>query len=143
MNPEDLKFLYGTSFLGIFLGILVLGLATAFFVCLFLSSCFQRIPEKFRVLSPGKVWFLLIPGFAFVWNFWIFPGLSRSFKAYFDSVGDPLVGDCSENIGVAYSVCSLVSLVPCVGFLSAPAALVLLIVYLIKAHDLRNRIPAS
>jgi hypothetical protein len=111
------------------------------FICLLLQQCYQRIPEQFRKQQPNMVWLLLIPCFAFIWNFFVFPPLSKSFKAYFDSINKTDVGDCQESIGLAYSICSAASIVPYLGCLTGVGSLVLLIIFLIKTNDLKNQIP--
>jgi hypothetical protein len=111
------------------------------FVCYLLQQCLNRIPPQFRKQQPGMVWLLLIPCFSLVWNFFVFPPISKSFKAYFDSINRTDVGDCQEGIGLAYSICCAASIVPYVGCLGALGALVLLIMYLVKITDLKNQIP--
>jgi len=108
-----------------------------------LYADYQRIPPGFRKQEPGLVWLLLIPCFNVVWNFFVFPGLSDSFKAYFDSVGDSSVGNCARDLGLGYAICCAASLVPLVGCLTGIVSLVLLILYLVKANDLKNRIPLT
>jgi hypothetical protein len=110
-------------------------------VCLILQKCFERIPPQFRQQQPGMVWLLLIPCFSLVWNFFVYPKLSQSFKAYFASVNRTDVGDCQESIGLAYSICAACCIVPYLGCLSGIAALVLLIIFLIKTNELKNQIP--
>jgi len=143
MKPEDFNFLFGAWAVLAMIVALVIGLAIAAFICWLLVGNYRRIPEPFRVMDPAKVWFLLIPCAPLIWNFWVFPGLSRSFKAYFDSVNDTTVGDCNEKIGLWYSIACATSVIPCVGYITGVAALVLLIVYLIKANELKNRIPVT
>lgn len=123
---------------GIAIGI---GLAIHVVVCLLLSGCCSRIPQQFRKQEPGMVWLLMIPCFYLVWNFFVYQRLADSFKAYFDSVGRTDVGDCGKSIGLAYAICAACCIIPCVNYLAFPAALVLLIIYLVKAMDLKSRIP--
>ncbi len=52
----------------------------------------------YRVMKPWEVWLLLIPFFNVFWNFRVFPGLSHSFKAYFEAKGDSAVGDRSAKV---------------------------------------------
>ena len=108
-----------------------------------LYTDFQRIPRAFRKLESGLVWLLLIPCFNIVWNFYVFPGLSDSFKAYFNSVGDNSVGNCARDLGLGYAICCAASVIPFVGCLTGIVSLVLLIMYLVKANDLKNRIPLT
>lgn len=89
------------------------------------------------------VWLLLIPCFNLVWNFFVYPKLADSYKAYFDSVGRPEVGDCGKGIGLAYCICVACSIVPYIGVLPALAALVLWIIFLVKAKELRDMIPVA
>ncbi len=70
------------------------------------------------------------------WNFFVYPRLSDSYKEYFDSVGRHDIGDCGRNLAFWYCVCYII---PCVNIIS----LVLLVIYLLKANDLKNQIPAA
>ena len=121
---------------------LLLFFAVTIIICLLLQNCYKRVPQQFRKMEPGLVWLLLIPCFPLVWNFFVFPRLSQSFKSYFDSIGRTDVGDCSGGIGLAYSICYAASVVPYLGCLTLIASLVLLIVFLVKANELKNQIPA-
>ena len=120
--------------------LLILRLVIGIVVCWLLYGAYERIPRRFRQMDSGLVWLLLIPCFKLVWNFFVFPKLSRSFKAYFDSVGDPTVGDCGEQIGLFYAIADACWLVPCLNHFAFVAAIVLLIVYLIKVHELKRKI---
>jgi hypothetical protein len=125
----------GMSFL---IGLLVVHII----IIIFVYNDYQSVPPSFRKLEPGLVWLLLIPCFPIVWNFWVFPKLADSFKAYFDSVGDQSVGNCGHDLALAYCICSAVSIIPYLGCLTGIAALVLLIMFLVKAQELKSRIPA-
>jgi hypothetical protein len=118
----------------------LVGIAINCFICYLLDQCYRRIPQQFRKQEPGMVWLLLIPCFSIIWNFFVYPPLSRSFKAYFDSINRTDVGDCQEGIGLAYSVCVTISIIPFLGCLTGIPALVLLIIFLIKTNDLKNQI---
>lgn len=130
----------GLFFWLIFAGI---GLCIAIVVCAFLYKFYNRVPRQFRQMEPGLVWLLLIPCFNLVWNFFVFIRLSRSFKAYFNSVGNTAVADCGENLGLGYAICEVAALIPCVGLAVWVAALVLLILYLIKVNELAGQIPQT
>jgi hypothetical protein len=129
---------FGLAFVLIFGAI---RLAVEIVICFFLYKYYNRVPRQFRKMEPGLVWLLLIPCFNLVWNFFAFIRLSRSFKAYFNSVGNTAVGDCGEGLGLGYSVCEAAALIPCVGMAVWIAAIVLLILYLVKANELSGRIP--
>ena len=109
-------------------------------ICYLLQQCFNRIPPQFRKQQPGMVWLLLIPCFSLIWVFFVFPPLSKSFKAYFDSIDRTDVGDCGESIGLGFSICCVASIIPLLVCLAGPVALVLLILYLVKVNNLKNQI---
>jgi len=139
----DPNMLFGAGMLAV-MGIAVLaGLAISLFICWLLYGCFEAVPEKYRALSPGQVWLLMIPLFNIIWNFWVFPGLSKSYQAYFDSVGDTSVGDCYAQVAQWLSICGAVCFVPCLGGFAGMGYLVLLIIYLIRAIELKNKILAA
>ncbi|MGE5326354.1 MAG: hypothetical protein ACM3NO_04895 [Deltaproteobacteria bacterium] len=133
------------QFVGIFFWLFVagVGLILDLIVCFFLYKIFQRVPPQYRVMEPGLVWLLIIPCFNLVWNFFVFIRLSRSLKRYFNSVGNQTVGDCGEGLGLGYSICEVARLIPCVGILVWIAALVLVILYLVKVNQLSEQIPKT
>lgn len=139
-NPDigALVAIYGVIF-GI---VLVVWLAVTTVVCILVSKCYTQIPEKHRSMSPGQVWMLFIPCFSIVWNFFVFPGLAKSYKAYFDSVGDTSVGDCGAQLGLWYAITVACCIIPCLNYIAGPASLVLLIIFLVKAFDLKAKIKA-
>lgn len=132
------------SLLGaLFLFILAINAA----VCLFLSSCFKRIPEEHRKLRPGLVWLLMIPCFNIVWNFFVYPALSESYTAAFESEGSNPHGDCGRTLALVYcilvAVATGLSVIPCISVIScfiSPAALVVWIMLLVKAGSLKSQI---
>jgi hypothetical protein len=122
------------------IGVIVLvTLAIHIVVCFLLQECFRRIPPQFRKQQPALVWLLLIPCFSIVWNFFIYLPLSKSYKAYFDSINRTDVGDCQYGVAVTYSCLYAAFFVP----FASLAALVLLIIYLVKIHELKNQIPMA
>jgi len=140
-GPDQL-FAWGAFLLAIGIFVLLM-LAISVAVCFFLSSCFRRIPPPHRQQEPGMVWLLLIPLFAFVWNFFVYPKLADSFASYFRAQGRTDVGDCGRGIGLAYCICTACAIVPCVGYLAALAAVILWIIFLVKAADLKRQIPEA
>jgi hypothetical protein len=116
------------------------GLALLALLCWFLAGCYRRIPAPHREISPGKAWLLMIPCFNVVWNFRVYPGLSRSFRSYFDSIGDTTVGDCQAGVARWYCIATACCLVPVLNLIAAPSSLVLLIVYLLRVQALKAKI---
>jgi hypothetical protein len=115
-------------------------LAIEIVVCLILSNALSRIPQQFRQIEPGMVWLLLIPCFNVVWNFFVFPKVARSYRAYFASRGDDSHGDCGETLGWWYAGVYVGTVVPCLNYLAGPAALILLIILLVKFSGLKNHV---
>lgn len=112
-------------------------------VCLFIVSALSRIPREHRRMEPEMVWLLLVPCFGLVWNFFVFQRVPESFRSYFASLGRTDMGDCGRGLGLAYAICSALCVLPLVNYLAAPASLVLLIICLIRFHDLKSRILAN
>lgn len=114
-------------------------------VCIILPDAQKRVPPQFRQIEPGMIWLLLIPCFHIVWPFIVLPKVSRSYKAYFDSIGRRDVGTCGEGLAIGYAVCAAGCLIPCVFSMGLAflAALVLLITYLAKILGLKAQIPVT
>lgn len=140
---ERLSELLRPAHLVIFFVFFLFGFAVNIVVVFLLYSDFERVPRNFRKLEPGLVWLLLIPCFNLVWNFFVIPRLSESFKAYFDSIGDTSVGNCGRDLGFGYAIVTAASVIPFVGCLTGIVSLVLLILFLVKANELKNRIPRT
>ncbi|HEX6852742.1 MAG TPA: hypothetical protein VF139_15200 [Candidatus Polarisedimenticolaceae bacterium] len=125
--------------------VLLVVLAINVVVCALLYGCLKRVPAEHRKLDAGLVWLLLIPCFNAVWNFFVFPRLAQSYQSYFRAAGRNDLGDCGAGFGWAYAGCILGAHLPLpfvpfgVGF----AALILLILFLVKALQLKNLIPAA
>jgi hypothetical protein len=139
-NQFDPSMLFGALGLGMLSAALVISLIIMAVVCWLVAGCYEKIPEKFRAMPPNKVWLLMIPCFNLVWGFWVFPGLSKSFQAYFDSVDDKSVGDCYAKVALWLCISQACCIVPCLNYLAGLAALVLLILFLIKTNELKNKI---
>ena len=106
-------------------------------------SCFQRIPPQHRQMEPWQVWLSLIPCFGLVWNFFVYPKLAKSYQSYFAEQGRTEFGDCGEQIGLWYAISTAVCVVPLVNYIAAPAALILWIIFIVKALTLKGHIPVQ
>ena len=87
------------------------------------------------------VWLCMIPCLNLVWVWFAFPRLADSFKAYFDSVGDNSVGDCGKGLAFGFCGCWVGAVIPYIGGLILMAALIIVIIFLIKAVELKKKIP--
>ena len=117
---------------------LVVGLAISVVIILLITSVLNVVPQQYREIEPAMVWLLLIPLFNLIWNFFVFPKVSRSLQKYFAAQGKSEHGDCGEKIGFWYAICGTCCIIPCVNYLAGPAGLVLLIIYLVKIHGLKK-----
>lgn len=120
-------------------GMLAVGILINVFVCWLLSRAFESIPREHRRMEPGMVWLLLIPCFSLVWNFFVFPKLAQSFRAAFEARGQMANGDCGERLAWWTAGCCAAGIIPCLGYAASLAYLVLLILFLVKANDLRDQ----
>ena len=131
-------------FLGLFVSVqLAVYWAVSAFVCWVLYTCDRAIPAPYRVMKPWEVWLLLIPLFNVFWNFRVFPGLSHSFKAYFEAKGDSAVGDRSAKVARWLSLSGVCSLIPPLTGLAGPAYRILLVVYLLRVTELKKKVQAA
>ena len=129
--------------IAVVIGLLV-GTAISAVLCYFISSWLKEVPEEDRAMTPGKVWLLLIPLFNFYWMFRVYMlDIPKSFKNYFDRQGDQLVGDCGKNMGLWLCICTLGGFIPLLGSLVSIAGLVLYVLWLVKIHQLKNKIIAD
>lgn len=119
----------------------VISLAITIFVLYLLYTCLARIPQQYRLMEPAMVFLMLIPCFNIVWIFFVTARISRSFQAFFASHARTDVGDCGQQIGLWWSICAVVSMVPFLNYIAGPASLVLMIIYLVKVMGLKNQIP--
>ncbi len=141
--PEGMEVMMGGAWLLMAFVAIAISIAISIVIILIVQSFYKRIPAEHRKMEPGMVWLLLIPCFGTVWNFFVFLKLSDSFKSYFDSQGITDVGDCVRTLSLVYCIATVLCVIPCLNYIAAPAALVLLIVTLVKFNDLKNRIPAA
>ena len=117
---------------------LIIGLGILALVCWLVSTALKAVPEQYREMSTGQVWFLMIPCFNLVWNFFVYQRVPRSFQNYFNAVGQTQHGDCGGQIGLWYAICAACSLIPCVNYIAGPASLVLLIIVIVKLWGLKG-----
>ena len=120
---------------------IVIVLAISILLLYLVYSCYQRIPAQHRQMEPWQVWLSLIPLFNLVWNFFVYPKLAKSYQSYFAEQGRTDVGDCGEKLGLWYAICAAVCIIPCVNYVAGPAALVLWIIFIVKALGLKGQIP--
>jgi hypothetical protein len=122
---------------------LAVGYAILALICWLLSSALAAIPQEYRDMEPGMVWLLLIPLFPLVWNFFVYRRIPSSFQKYFAAQGVTDRGDCGDSIGLWYSICVVLGCIPCVNYIAGPAALILLIIFLVKITGMKGQVKAA
>lgn len=142
-QPTDEEILGLVAMLMIVIIAIGIGLLISIIVAALLYSIQSRVPAEHRKMDPIMVWLLLIPIFNLIWNFFVFQRIPESYKSYFDAQGRTDVGDCGKTIGLWYAICAVATIVPCLNYLAGPAALVLLIIFMVKMFQLRGMIAAA
>ena len=123
---------------------MLISIAINVLICYFVFTLYKAVPAQFRQMDPNLVWLMLIPLFNLVWNFFVFPKLSKSYELAFQAQGDSSAGNCNAGLALALAITWACVLVPCIGvFVAAPAALVILIIYLVKMFGLKARLASA
>ena len=121
----------------------LVALAILAVICYIIGEHYKIIPTGLRKMEPGQVWLMMIPLFNLYWVFPVFLGLSESYQAAFAARGRTDLGDCSRQVALWYCISVACSIVPCLNYVAGPAALVLLIIYLIKASEYKTQLLSS
>ena len=119
--------------------VILVGLGIQAIVCYFLYRACAVIPENYRLASPGLAFLLMIPLVGFVWIFIYTKNLSNSFVNFFSSIGGAR-DDCGEKLGMWWGICTVCSIIPCLGAIAGIASLVLMIMYLVKVNECRSMV---
>ena len=120
---------------------LVLVPAILFYVSL--MGALQACQPKNRTMDPGLVWLNLIPFFGLGWIFYTVVCISNSLKNEFQDRGIDDHGQYGFGVGIAFSVCSALSIIPFVGLLTGIASLVLFIIYWVQVVGFKNQLIES
>jgi hypothetical protein len=89
------------------------------------------------------VFLMLIPCVNLVMAFIVFPKIAAGFKSYFDAQGRTDVGDCGQQLALFYAISIVCCVVPYLNFIAGIAALVLMIVLLVKFMGYKSEILAG
>jgi hypothetical protein len=133
---------FATFFAALFTMMLI-GIAINVFICYLVFTLYKAVPAQFRQMDPGLVWLMLIPLFNLVWNFFVFPKLSESYERALQAQGNSSAGNCNAGLALALPITWACVLVPCIGMVAGLAALVILIIYLVKMFDLKTRLASG
>jgi hypothetical protein len=122
------------------IGVLI-AIGIAVFVLYLMYSALNAVPAEHRKMEPSHVWLLLIPLFNLVWIFFVVTRISESYQSLFYSRGRTDIGDAGRGVGLAYAICSVCSIIPCLGLFAALGGLICLILFLVKISGLKSQIP--
>ena len=117
----------------------ILLLPTIFFI-LTLQNALKQVRPTLRQMSPGALWLLLIPLFNLIWRFIVVNRVADSLDSEYRARGLATIGKPGQKIGLAYSICGLLSLIPVIGFLAGLAGLVCWIVYWVTIAGHKDRL---
>ena len=141
MNQEALAAILGSGVLLAVFGVVILVfLAIAIFILLFISKALQTVPVAHRKTDPGLVWLLLIPLFNIVWIFIYLPKVADSFVSYFAEKNVSTFGDCGRTLVYIYGGCLIGGFIPFINFIAGPAGLIVMILFLVKLNDCKKQV---
>ena len=146
MSEEEATMLavYGIAFtVGLAISLLIQAV-----ICYFLHQAAKGVPESHQRQAPGLVWLLMIPCFNIIWNFFVFPGIAEGYRDCLSAKGDGSPAALPVTLGWSYAGCvaaaSVLGLIPCLGIIisgvGSLAALVVLIIYLVKVFELKRMV---
>ncbi len=146
----------------VFILFMAVGLGIGIWIFSLLSDALSRLPPENRTMSPGSVFFCLVPVFGVLWLFKVVSGITASYNSFFDDHRAPRKR-CGNSLGMWWAACLIISIgmmlsIPLViimgfematlmGFLPALqgigvaaniAALVLMIMYLVEISSLKK-----
>lgn len=133
---------YGVGGLGaaelILICALAFGLAVAALVGFLLYRALDAVPAEHRRMEPWQVFLLFIPCFGIFWSFMVFTRIPQSYRSYFTASGDPDPTGSLEQMGLAYAILTVVTLIPYLGGCFWLIGLGVLIFYLVQVSRLRT-----
>jgi hypothetical protein len=138
MDRTNLPALLGCGLgLAVMFVVVLMALVVGAFICYQLYLSARQLPPANRKLAPASVFFLLIPLVNIVWLFFVVMKLSQGYQEYFAANPRPGVGDCGYGVGLGWAVAAVCVIVPVAHFFAGLAALILMILYLVKMSQLR------
>ena len=127
--------------------VLLITAAISFAIYVFVAWLIYRaneaLPAQHRKTESWQAFLLLIPLFNLFWNFLLLAKVSGGMQSFFQAKNDTSVGDCGANLGLWFSICMIGCWVPLASCIAGPAALILLILYLVKLNTLRALVLAG
>ncbi|GAB5418818.1 MAG: hypothetical protein Crog4KO_02020 [Crocinitomicaceae bacterium] len=123
--------------------LLIASIIIAVFYLLALQNALKQVSPGNRTIPPENVWLMFIPLFNIIYGFIMYPKISESLKAEFESRGNPQQGDYLKGLGIAMPILSIVGIIPYIGTLTGIANLIIFIVYWVKIAEFTNKLKST
>lgn len=127
----------------LFLPLVELSLFLALLPAIAAFAVLSRVPQAYRKQEPWTAFLLIIPLFSVFWAFAVHPKVADSLRAWAASAGETRRGSCGKPLAVGYCVCSIMVLVPILGWIVALFGLVLLAIFYVRAFSISSNIGPS
>jgi hypothetical protein len=119
--------------------ILLIGMYVPFiFYILSLQRALESIDQTLRPVSPGLAWLLLIPLFNFIWIFFLVVWISKGYEKMWELQRLKAQSSAGFGVGIAYSVCWVLCLIPGLNLLVLIPSLVLWILHWVQVSQARK-----
>jgi len=113
----------------IFMGIVLI---PEIFFALTLQKAINRCSPENRTITPGMAWLILIPLFNLVWNFILVKEIAATLEREFRKRNVAVEPSPGKNIGFAWCILAVGTIIPLLGILSVIGAIVCWILYWAK-----------
>lgn len=129
-------------FAGWHLAVWIIALVVFILYLITLMNTLNAVSPQNRRLTPGLVFLLLIPLFNLVWNFIVIAKIRDSLQAEFSARNLQGQG-FGYGVGLAMCILYIVSIIPLINLLAAPAALVCWIIYWVQVAGFKAQLIKS
>ena len=129
--------------LAVALMMLAVVLAISVFIAYLLYDALRRLPPRCQQMSPGLVFLMVVPFLGIFWLFVVVMRVAQAYQRYFADRDRTDVGDCGLGVGLAWAGTAVGSIIPVIGWFSALASLVLMVMYLVQVSKLKAMVAAA
>ena len=126
-------------FAGWHLAVWIVALVVFVLYLITLMNTLKAVAPQNRRLTPGLVFLLLIPLFNLVWSFFVVIKIRDSLQAEFAARNLSGQG-FGYGVGLAMCILYIISIIPFINLLAAPAALVCWIIYWVKITGYKGQL---
>ena len=137
---EFLKSGAGAAF--ILLGILSMAIVivVAVFFLLTLRKALSRCQPQNRAMSPNSVWWMLVPIFNVVWQFYLYIKIAESLEREFQQRSVEVEAKPGRTLGIFAGICSICSVIPVAGMVISLVGFICWVVFWVKVSNLSSQI---